>query len=188
MRGRLKCIVPAVGDDMVEILWEEWRCVLLWEYTINHPSGTMTLRNYSIKNEGISLGQLSLSLWVILTSQTSTGNILKWTQAVLKHVEDNFLMEILRELTRKGAHLDLLFGNREGFMGKVVIGDCLSHSKHKVVELQIIGLQTQPQHHRIIKVGKTLGSSSLIINLAPWPFSPLKHNLKYHIHMFFEHF
>lgn len=62
----------------------------------------------------------------------------------MKQVEDDFLVEIVREPTRERAHLDLLFGNREGFMDKVVIGDCLSHNEHKVVELQIIGLQTQP--------------------------------------------
>ena len=52
----------------------------------------------------------------------------------LKHVEDDFLMQVLRELTRKGALLDLLFVNREGLMGKVVTGGCLGHSDHKVVE------------------------------------------------------
>lgn len=83
----------------------------------------------------------------------------------MKHVEDDFLVEILREPTRECAHLDLLFGSREGFMGEVVICDCLSHNEYKVVELQIIGLQTN--HHKIIEVGKTVRLSSLIINLAP---------------------
>ena len=32
----------------------------------------------------------------------------------LKHAEGNFLVQVLRELTRKGALLDLLFVNREG--------------------------------------------------------------------------
>ncbi|KAM9591477.1 uncharacterized protein ACIBXB_006274 [Morphnus guianensis] len=57
----------------------------------------------------------------------------------LKHIEDNLLVQVLRELTRKGALLDLLFVNREGLMGEVVIGGCLGHSDHEVVEVQIVG-------------------------------------------------
>ena len=55
------------------------------------------------------------------------------------HVEDNFFVQVLRELTRKGALLDLLFVNRKGLVGKVVIGGCLGHSDHDVVEFQIVG-------------------------------------------------
>jgi len=40
-----------------------------------------------------------------------------------QHIEDNFLVQVLRELTRKGALLDLLFVNRVGLVGEVVIGD-----------------------------------------------------------------
>ena len=57
----------------------------------------------------------------------------------LQHSEYNFLAQVLREPTRKGALLDLVFVNREGLMGEVVIGGCLGHSDHEVVEFQIIG-------------------------------------------------
>ncbi|GAB0203247.1 hypothetical protein GRJ2_002790300 [Grus japonensis] len=48
-----------------------------------------------------------------------------YSRKFLKHVEDNFLLQVLSELTR--ILLDLLFVNREGLMGK------------EVIEFQIIG-------------------------------------------------
>ena len=39
----------------------------------------------------------------------------------------------------KGGVLDLLFVNREGLLGEVVIGGWLGHSDQEVVKLQIIG-------------------------------------------------
>lgn len=41
------------------------------------------------------------------------------------------------EVTRKDAFLDLFLVNREGLMSEVVIGDCLDHSNHKVIEFKI---------------------------------------------------
>lgn len=48
---------------------------------------------------------------------------------------------MLRELTRKGAllDLDLFFENREGLVGDMVVCGYLGHSDHKLVEFQIIG-------------------------------------------------
>lgn len=48
----------------------------------------------------------------------------------LKHVEDNFLVQVLKEPARKGALPDLLFVNSEGLMGMVVVGGCLGHSDY----------------------------------------------------------
>jgi len=56
----------------------------------------------------------------------------------LKHVEENFLVQLLMELTRKGALLNM-FVNRERLVGKVVINSCLGHSDHEVVEFQTVG-------------------------------------------------
>ena len=57
----------------------------------------------------------------------------------LKHLDDNFLGQVLREPTRKGALLDLLLRNREGLVGNVVIGGRLGHSVHEAVEFKIFG-------------------------------------------------
>ena len=40
----------------------------------------------------------------------------------LKHIENNFLVQVLSELARKDTFLDLLFVNREGHFGEVVLG------------------------------------------------------------------
>jgi len=56
-----------------------------------------------------------------------------------KCVEDNFLMPLVREPTRGGALLDLLFTNREGLVGDVVVGDCLGFSDHEIIEFLVQG-------------------------------------------------
>ncbi|GAB0210316.1 mitochondrial enolase superfamily member 1 [Grus japonensis] len=58
----------------------------------------------------------------------------------LKFVGDNFLSQILSEPTRKDALLDLLFVNREGLMGDVMVGDCLGHSDHERVGFKIFSV------------------------------------------------
>lgn len=47
------------------------------------------------------------------------------SRTFLKCVENSFLVQLLRELTRKNALLDLLFVIREGVMDKVMICGCL---------------------------------------------------------------
>jgi len=54
-------------------------------------------------------------------------------------MEDNFLMQLVRELTRGAAPLDLLFTNREGLVGDVEIGGCLGQSDHDMVKFLILG-------------------------------------------------
>ena len=48
-------------------------------------------------------------------------------------------MQLVSEPTRGGALLDLLFTNREGLVGDVVVGSCLGQSDHEMVELSILG-------------------------------------------------
>lgn len=57
----------------------------------------------------------------------------------LKHIGDNFLVQVLRELTRKGVLLDSLLVNREALKGGMVIGGCLGHSDHEVVKFKTFG-------------------------------------------------
>ena len=88
----------------------------------------------------------------------------------LKHVEDNFLVQVLREPTRKGALLDLLFVNREGLMGKVVIGGCLGHSDHEVVEFQIIGdrRKNASKTSALDKGRADFGLLKKLVSKVPW--------------------
>ena len=48
--------------------------------------------------------------------------------------------EVLREPTRIDALLDLLFVNGEGLMGDVMVGGCLGHSDHEMVEFKIFSI------------------------------------------------
>jgi len=58
----------------------------------------------------------------------------------LKFAEDNFLLQVLSEPTRKDVLLGLLFVNREGPVGDVMVGGGLSHSDHKMVEFKIFSV------------------------------------------------
>jgi len=54
-------------------------------------------------------------------------------------VEDDFLTQLVSEPTRGGASLDLLFTNREGLMGDVVVGGHLGLSNHEMIEFSVLG-------------------------------------------------
>ena len=56
----------------------------------------------------------------------------------LGYVGDNFLTQLVREPTREGALLDLLFVNREGLVDDVEVGGRLGHSDHEIVEFSIL--------------------------------------------------
>lgn len=48
-------------------------------------------------------------------------------------MEDNFLTQMLRELTRGSAQLDLMFMIRKGLVGDVVVRDQLGHSDQEII-------------------------------------------------------
>ena len=50
-------------------------------------------------------------------------------------MEDHFLTQLVSEPTREGAPLDLLFANREGLAGVVMVGGHLGHSNHKIIRV-----------------------------------------------------
>ncbi|PKU40950.1 hypothetical protein llap_8736 [Limosa lapponica baueri] len=57
----------------------------------------------------------------------------------LECVEDNFLTQLVREPTREGALLELLFVNREGLVGDVMVGGHLAHRDQKMTAFLILG-------------------------------------------------
>ncbi|GAB0209549.1 mitochondrial enolase superfamily member 1 [Grus japonensis] len=48
-------------------------------------------------------------------------------------------MQLANEPTRGGVSLDLLFTNREGLVGDVVVGGHLGHSDHEMIEFSVLG-------------------------------------------------
>ncbi|KAM9590717.1 uncharacterized protein ACIBXB_005842 isoform 1-T1 [Morphnus guianensis] len=63
----------------------------------------------------------------------------KQSRRFLECVEDNFLTQLVGEPTRGGALLDLLFTNREGLVGGVMVGGRLGLSDHEMIEFSILG-------------------------------------------------
>lgn len=57
---------------------------------------------------------------IVIHREYHTANTNR-SRKFLKHLDNYFLVQILREQTRKGALLDLLLVNREGVVGEVVI-------------------------------------------------------------------
>ncbi|GAB0180200.1 hypothetical protein GRJ2_000485300 [Grus japonensis] len=73
------------------------------------------------------LGEVSQSLALVLVGDFNLPDVCwkyntaerKQSRRFLECVEDNFLTQLVSELTREGALLDLLFVNREGLVGDV---------------------------------------------------------------------
>ncbi|GAB0207083.1 hypothetical protein GRJ2_003173900 [Grus japonensis] len=63
----------------------------------------------------------------------------KQSRRFLECVEDNFLTQLVSEPTRGGVSLDLLFTNREGLVGDVVVRGHLGLSDHEMIEFSIHG-------------------------------------------------
>ncbi|KAF1441782.1 hypothetical protein FQV07_0011647, partial [Pygoscelis papua] len=58
----------------------------------------------------------------------------KW---FLECVNDNFLLQVVEEPTRRGAVLDLVLTNKEGLVGNVKLKGSLGCSDHEMVEFKI---------------------------------------------------
>jgi len=56
----------------------------------------------------------------------------------LQSIEDNFLIQVVEEPTRKGALLDLVLTNKEGLVEDVRVGGRLGCSDHEMVEFRIL--------------------------------------------------
>ena len=54
-------------------------------------------------------------------------------------MEDNLLAQLVSEPTRGGASLDLLFTDREGLVGDVVVRGRLGLSNHERIEFSNLG-------------------------------------------------
>ncbi|KAG6926229.1 hypothetical protein G0U57_012464, partial [Chelydra serpentina] len=57
---------------------------------------------------------------------------------LLESAGDNFLVQVLEELTRGRAPLDLLLTNREELVGEVEVGGNLGSSDHEMVAFRIL--------------------------------------------------
>ncbi|GAB0206625.1 mitochondrial enolase superfamily member 1 [Grus japonensis] len=144
----LDCTELSVGDDTVESLWVRIKGqankgdVTVGVYYRPPSQDDITdelffkeLREASRSTALVLMGDFNLPdvNWEHHTADTSRS------RSFLKHLNDNFLVQVLKEPMRKGALLDLLLVNREGLVGEVAIGGRLGHSDHEVVEFKIFG-------------------------------------------------
>ena len=87
------------------------------------------------------LGEVSQALALVLVGEFNLPDVC-WNAAERKQsrrfpqcVEENFLTQLVREPTMEGAPLDLLFVNREGLVGDVMVGGCLGHNDHEMIRV-----------------------------------------------------
>ncbi|GAB0208907.1 hypothetical protein GRJ2_003356400 [Grus japonensis] len=62
----------------------------------------------------------------------------KQSRRFLECVNDNFLLQVTEEPTRRGAMLDLVLPNKEGLVGNVKLKGSLGCSDHEMVEFKIL--------------------------------------------------
>ena len=93
------------------------------------------------------LAEVSQSLDLVLVGDFNLPDIClkyniaerKQSRRFLESVADNFLMQLVKQPTRRGASLNLLFTNRAGLVGDVVVGGHLGLSDHKMIEFSVLG-------------------------------------------------
>ncbi|GAB0190799.1 hypothetical protein GRJ2_001545200 [Grus japonensis] len=62
----------------------------------------------------------------------------KQSRKFLECVDDNFLLQVIEEPTRRGVMLDLILTNKEGLVGDVKLKGNLGCSDHEMVEFRIL--------------------------------------------------
>lgn len=62
----------------------------------------------------------------------------KRSRQFLQCTHDNFLMQVVEELTRRGVLLDLVLTNKEGLVGDVKARGRLGCSDHEMVEFKVL--------------------------------------------------
>jgi len=80
-----------------------------------------------------------------------------------------FLMQLVRDPTRGGAPLDLLFTYREGLVGDTKVGSCLGQSIQKMVEFSILDEARREIRTTITKKKLRFSMSSLPLSLKVRP-------------------
>ncbi|KAK4823577.1 LOW QUALITY PROTEIN: hypothetical protein QYF61_003581 [Mycteria americana] len=136
------------GDDRVECLWVRIRgkankADIVVGICYRPPNQDEETDELFYKQ----LGEASRSLALVLVGDFNLPDVCwkyntaerKQSRRFLEHVADNFLTQLVREPTREGAPLDLLFTNREELVSHVMVGGCLGQSDHEMIEFLICG-------------------------------------------------
>jgi len=125
------------------------------------------------------LAEVSQSLALVLVGDFNLLDICwkhnkaerKQSRRFLESVEDdNFLMQLVSEPTRGGASLDLLFTNREGLMGDVVVRGQLGLSNHEMREFSVRGeVKRRSSKTTIMDIQRAdFGLFRTLVERVPW--------------------
>ncbi|RMC11217.1 hypothetical protein DUI87_12132 [Hirundo rustica rustica] len=93
------------------------------------------LENVSGSSALVLVGDFDLPdiCWELSTAEK------RQSRTFLECMEDNFLSQLVGEPARGRTMLDLLFANRDGLVGDVVVGGRLGQSDHEIIEFSIFG-------------------------------------------------
>ena len=136
VRECFDCLEPDDGDDRVECLWVRIRgkankADIMVGVCYRPPNQDEEADEIFSKQ----LGEVSQALALVLVGEFNLPDVCrnaaerKQSRRFPQCVEENFLTQLVREPTTEGAPLDLLFVNREGLVGDVMVGGCLGHSE-----------------------------------------------------------
>ncbi|RMC20740.1 hypothetical protein DUI87_01592 [Hirundo rustica rustica] len=135
-------------EDGIECLWvrikgKANKADILLGVCYRQPNQEEELDNLFYKQLGNVSGSSALVLvgdfnlpdicWELNTAEK------RQSRKFLECMEDNFLSQLVGEPTRGGTMLDLLFANRDGLVGDVVVGGRLGQSDHEIIEFSIFG-------------------------------------------------
>jgi len=147
VRDCFDCIELNDCDDKVECLWVKMRgkankADILLGVCYRPPNQDEEAHEVFYKR----LAEVSQSLTLVLMGDFNLPdmcwkyNTAEWKESrrFLECVEDNFSMQLVSEPSRGGASLDLLFTNREGLVGDVVVRGRLALSDHEMLEFSFM--------------------------------------------------
>jgi len=148
IRDCFDCIELDDYDDKVKSLWIKMRgkankVDILLGVCYRPPNQDEEVDEVFYKR----LAEVSQSLALVLMGDLNLLDICwkynrawrKQSRKFLEHVEDNYLTQLVREPTAGGGSLYLLFTDREGLVGDVVVGGCLGLSDHEMTEFSVQG-------------------------------------------------
>jgi len=148
VRDCFSCIELDGCDDKVECLWVKMRgkaskADILLRVCYSPPNQDEEADEVFYKR----LAEVSQPLALVLVGDFTLLDISwkyntaerKQSRRFLKCVKDNFQTQLVSETTRRGASLDLLFTDREGLVGDVVVRGHLELRDHKMIEFLVCG-------------------------------------------------
>jgi len=108
----------------------------------------------------------------------------------LQNINDNFLVQVVEEPTRRGALLDLVLMNKEGLVEDVKVGGRLSCSEHEMVEFRILcGGSRAISRIKILDFkGANFGLFKELLGGIPWVRAPEGRRIQECWSLFKHHF